>query len=73
MLESVDREHNLRGHILFLNLHVCHFMQLICLPKGHAFHLFIWVLRHFQHCTGHITMNTFVGRGNQHTQLFKVL
>ena len=28
---------------------------------------------HFQHCTGHITMSSFVGRGNQFIQLVKVL
>ena len=31
------------------------------------------VLRHFQHCTGHITMVSFIGRGNQYIQLVKVL
>ena len=31
------------------------------------------VLRRFQHGTGHITMDSFVGRGNQHIQLVKVL
>ena len=30
------------------------------------------VLRHFQHCTGHIMMGSFVGRGNQYIQLLKV-
>ena len=28
-----------------------------------------WVLRRFQHCTGHITTGSFVGRGNQYIQL----
>ena len=31
------------------------------------------VLRLFQHCTGHITMGSFVGRGNQYIQLVKFL
>ena len=31
------------------------------------------VLRRFQHYTGHITMSSFVGRGNQFIQLVKVL
>ena len=35
--------------------------------------LFIWFLGHFQHRTDHITMGTFVGRGNQYIQLVKVL
>ena len=31
------------------------------------------VLRRFQHCTGHITMGSWKGRGNQYIQLVKVL
>ena len=31
------------------------------------------VLCCFQHCTGHITTGSFVGRGNQYIQLVKVL
>ena len=34
---------------------------------------FIWVLCSFQHCAGHITMGSFMGRGNQYIQLVKVL
>ena len=30
-------------------------------------------LRRFQHCTGHNTMGSFMGRGNQYIQLVKVL
>ena len=30
-------------------------------------------LRCFQHCAGHITTGSFVGRGNQYIQLAKVL
>ena len=29
--------------------------------------------RHFQHCTGHITMGSVMGRGNQYIQLVMVL
>ena len=36
------------------------------------FYLF-GVLRHFQHCTGHITTGSWKGRGNQYIQLVKVL
>ena len=32
-----------------------------------------WVLRCFQHCTGHIMMVSWEGRGNQYIQLVKVL
>ena len=31
------------------------------------------VLRHFQHCTGHITMGSWKGRGNQYIQLISIL
>ena len=31
------------------------------------------VLRHFQHCTGHITTDSWKGRGNQYMQLAKAL
>ena len=31
------------------------------------------VLRHFQHCTGHITTGSWKGRGNQYIQLVRVL
>ena len=31
------------------------------------------VLRRFQHCTGHVTMGTWKGRGNQYIQFFRVL
>ena len=30
------------------------------------------VLRRFQHCTGHITTGSFVGRGNQYIPMVKV-
>ena len=31
------------------------------------------VLRHFQHCTGHITTGSWKGRGNQYIQFVRVL
>ena len=37
------------------------------------FYYLFGVLHHFQHCTGQITMSSFVGRGNQYIQLVKVL
>ena len=40
------------------------------------FNLFIYlfgVLRHFQHCTGHITTGSWKGRGNQYIQFVRVL
>ena len=36
-------------------------------------YLFIWGLRRFQHCTGHITMGSWKGRGNQYIQFVRVL
>ena len=36
------------------------------------FHLF-GVLRRFQHCTGHITMGSWKGRGNQYIEFARVL
>ena len=44
------------------------------------FSTFIWffiylfgVLRHFQHCTGHITTGSWKGRENQYIQFIRVL
>ena len=31
------------------------------------------VLRHFQHCAGHITMGSWKGRGNQYIQFVRVV
>ena len=42
----------------------------------HLFILFIYlfgVLRHFQHCTGHIMTGSWKGRGNQYIQFVRVL
>ena len=38
-------------------------------PTGGLF----WVLRRFQHCTGHITTGSWKGRGNQYIQFARVL
>ena len=38
----------------------------------YLFYLF-GVLRHFQHCTGHITTGSWKGRGNQYIQFVRVL
>ena len=36
-------------------------------------YLFIWGLRRFQHCTGHIMTGSWKGRENQYIQLVRVL
>ena len=41
--------------------------------KAFVFIYLFGVLRRFQHCTGHITMGSWKGRGNQYVQLVKVL
>ena len=38
-----------------------------------AINLFIWVLRRFQHCTGHITTGSCKGRGNQYIDFVRDL
>ena len=38
-----------------------------------SIYLFLWVLRHFQHCTGHITTGSWKGRGNQYIQFMRVM
>ena len=38
-----------------------------------SIYLFIWGLRRFQHCTGHITTGSWKGRGNQYIQFVRVL
>ena len=43
------------------------------ISKMEIYYLLFGVLHCFQHCTGHITMDSFVGRGNQYIQLVKVL
>ena len=41
--------------------------------NANSFIYLFGVLRRFQHCTGHITMGSWKGRGNQDIQLVKVL
>ena len=49
--------------------------QSICGPRWILckFIYLFGVLRHFQHCTGHITTGSWEGRENQYIQLVKVL
>ena len=48
------------------------------LPCNNAYNLSVsfiylfWVLRRFQHCTGHITTGSWKGRGNQYKQFIRV-
>ena len=45
-------------------------------PPRESFDVFIYlfgVSHRFQHCTGHITTDSWKGRGNQYIQLVKVL
>ena len=44
----------------------------LILPFNLVIYLF-GVLRRFQHCTGHITMGSWKGRGNQYIQFIRVL
>ena len=44
------------------------------LPDAKAMRIYLFgVLRCFQHCTGHITMGSWKGRGNQYIQFIRVL
>ena len=43
-----------------------------CMATNFLLYLF-GVLRHFQHCTGHITMGSWKGRGNQYIEFVRVL
>ena len=51
-------------------LFICLFIYPFIYPP---IYLFIMVLHHFHHPTGHITMGSLKGRGNQYIQLVKVL
>ena len=44
----------------------------VCLSVCLFFCLF-WVLRRFQHCTGHITTGSWKGRGNQYIEFARVV
>ena len=45
-------------------------LDLFCVP---GYTDLFGVLRHFQHCTGHITTGSWKGRGNQYIQFIRVL
>ena len=48
----------------------------LCYEGHYIIYLFIylfWVLRRFQHCTGHIMTGSWKGRGNQYIQFVRVL
>ena len=48
----------------------------VCMQYTRGVEHFIYlfgVLRHFQHCTGHITTGSWKGRGNQYIQFVRVL
>ena len=52
------------------------FTKFKLVPVCNQSELFIYlfgVLCHFQHCTGHITMGSWKGRGNQYIQFVRVL
>ena len=51
---------------------VVHKMMKLHLIYTSQFYLF-GVLRHFQHCTGHITTGSWKGRGNQYIEFARVL
>ena len=49
-------------------------VQANVMGKRELFFIYLFgVLRHFQHCTGHITTGSWKGRGNQYIQVVKVL
>ena len=50
---------------LIKTLHICLFIYL-------GFYVFMFQCR-FQHCTGHIMMGSWKGRGNQYIQFIRVL
>ena len=58
-----------------INTHIKYFVSLLHRSDASSIlnYLFISVLGHFQHCTGHITMGSWKGSGNQYIQLVKVL
>ena len=46
----------------------------VILPSIYLFvFIYLGFLRRFQHCTGHITMGSWEGRGNQYIQFVRVL
>ena len=55
-----------------LSLRWIQFASVLRCARSSLFYLF-GVLHHFQHCTGHIMMGSFVGRQKQYIHLVKVL
>ena len=59
----------------------CHHLKpllfaILCVLMSASYLLYIYlfgVLRRFQHCTGHIMMGSWKGRGNQYIQFVRVL
>ena len=48
--------------------------QVLLIRMGFIWFIYLFgVLRRFQHCTGHITMGSWKGRGNQYIQFVRVL
>ena len=43
------------------------------LPSKKNIYFFIWGFCRFQHCTGHVTMASWKGRGNEYIQFVRVL
>ena len=62
-----------KGHKEFLNYYVPNVTLLVKLEFIMVSIYLFGILRHFQHCTGHITTGSWKGRGNQYIQLVKVL
>ena len=58
-------------HFSWLYLHIFVFFSITSSLRL-SIYLF-GVLRHFQHCTGHITTGSWKGRGNQYIQFVRVL
>ena len=54
-------------------VHVEHSAYSDNLPLHREFIYLFGVLRRFQHCTGHITTDSWKGRGNQYIQFIRVL
>ena len=70
LCDQVNKYHPLNSLVFDL---VDYFVIFFIKSMNHSIiHLFV-VLRHFQHCTGHITTGSWKGRGNQYIQFVRVL
>ena len=70
------RENDFLAKVPYDPAYILQDKNFIRISLSHTVSLFIYlfgVLRRFQHCTGHITMGSWKGRGNQYIQLVKVL